>query len=77
MDLFKRFVFEQAFNRKHRTVTGGEQTETVQCSPNTNRFESRFSPPPSEACLTTSVFYTELSRCAHACLQQAACGMSG
>ena len=55
MDLFKRFVFEQAFNRNIRTVTGGEQTETVQCSWNTNRFESRFPPPLSEACLTTSV----------------------
>ena len=43
MDLFKRFVFEQAFIRYIRTVTGGEQTETVQCSWNTNRFESRFS----------------------------------
>ena len=56
MDLFKRFVFGQAFNRNIRAVTGEERT--------TERFsvfehkpfgKSFFQPPRSEACLTTSV----------------------
>ena len=31
MGLFKRFVFEQAFNRNIRVVTGEERSEAVQC----------------------------------------------
>ena len=43
MDLFKRFVFGQAFNRNIRAVTGEERTTERFSVLNTSRFGSRFS----------------------------------
>ena len=76
MDLFKRFVFEQTFNRNIHAVAGEEQAETIQCFEhrpygsvflNTTRFQSRFPPPRPEACLPkpprTSSSFRETVEC--------------
>ena len=56
MDLFKRFVFGQAFNRNIRAVTGEERTtERFSVFEHKPFWKSFFPPPRSEACLTTSV----------------------
>ena len=71
MDLFKRFVFGQTFNRNIRAVTGEERTtERFSVFEHKPFWKSFFPPPRSEACLTTSVLALSYNQRAEPCAEK-------